>query len=389
MFIEIQESSFEGNYLLATFQMASGDFKSAREAIEKAESIDAGIGNMMIASGLLNHIEGNHNTAEVYLKKAMEVTPKIHHPMINILLTNLYLSQEKHKTANESLKLSDNFINGFRSKNLDLRSDEVVVKSFAHTNLAIFFYLNKWYDKAIKMSDAALVIHPYNPLTLYVKGKALIDKKDFSRAFAELKKSVEIQPDFTSPHYDLAKLYLLMGETDNAIGEYKKLAGLNPKNASIHLSIGHIYSQQGKLDEALIEYKHVVTLEPDSPVGYNELAYHYAENETNLDEGLKFALKAAKLAPKDAAILDTLGWVYFKKGNFNKAVESLETAIASRKNSPTIRFHLGMAHYKNRNTNSALNEFKNSLEISTRFKEASKAKDMIEMIESQLNQTEK
>ena len=388
-FIEIQESSFEGNYLLATFQMASGDIKSTKAALEKAESIDAGRGNMMIANAMLNHIEGNHNTAEVYLKKAMEVTPKIHHPMINILLTNLYLSQEKHKSANESLKLSDNFINGFRSKNLDLRSDEVIEKSFAYTNLAIFFYLNKWYDKAIKMSDAALVIHPDNPLTLYVKGKALIDKKDFSRAFVELKKTVEIQPGFISPHYDLAKLYLLMGETDNSIGEYKKLAGLNPENASVHLSIGHIYSRQGKMDEALIEYKHVVTLAPDSPIGYNELAYQYAESGTNLDEGLEYALKAAELAPKDAAILDTLGWVYFKKENFNKAVESLEMAIASRQNSPTIRFHLGMAHYKNRNINSALNEFKNSLKISTRFKEASKAKDMIEMIESQLNQKQK
>ena len=143
------------------------------------------------------------------------------------------------------------------------------------------------------------------------------------------------------------------------------------------------------MDEALIEYKQVVALAPDSPVGYNELAYHYAESGTNLDEGLEHALKAAELAPKDAAILDTLGWVYFKKDNFNKAVESLKSAVATRQNSPTIRFHLGMAHYKNRNLNSALNEFKNSLKISARFKEASKAKDMIEMIENQSNQTQK
>ena len=388
-FIEIQESSFEGNYLLGSFQMASGDIKSAKVTIEKAESIDAGRGNMMIASALLNHIEGNHNTAEVYLKKAMEVTPKIHHPMINIFLTNLYLSQEKYKSASQSLKLSDNFINGFRSNNLDLGPDDVIEKSFAHTNLAIFFYLNKWHDKTIKMCDAALALHQDNPLALYVKSKTLIDKKDFSRAFVQLKKIVGIQPDFISPHYDLARLYLLMGETDNSIEEYKRLADLDPVNASVHLSIGNIYSRQGKIDEALIEYKQVVALAPDSPVGYNELAYHYAESGTNLDEGLEHALKAAELAPKDAAILDTLGWVYFKKDNFNKAVESLKSAVATRQNSPTIRFHLGMAHYKNRNLNSALNEFKNSLKISARFKEASKAKDMIEMIENQSNQTQK
>jgi Flp pilus assembly protein TadD len=181
-----------------------------------------------------------------------------------------------------------------------------------------------------------------------------------------------------------------MGETDNSIEEYKRLADLDPKNALVHLSIGNIYSRQGKLDEALMnEYKQVVALAPESPVGYNELAYHYAESGTNLDEGLEYALKAAELAPKDAAILDTLGWIYFKKENFIKAVETLKSAVASRQNSPTIRFHLGMAYYRNSDLKKALNEFKNSLKISARFKEASKAKEMVDKIESQLNQTQK
>jgi tetratricopeptide (TPR) repeat protein len=386
-FIELEESSFEGNYLLGTFQIVSGDIKSAKSAIEKARSIDAERGNMLIASALINHIEGNYDNAEMYLKKAQKATPEIHHPMINIFLTNLYLSQEKYKYAEESLKTSDNFINGFRSKNLDLKSGGDNQNSFAHTNLAIFFYLNKWYDKTIKMCDAALALHPDNPVTLYVKGKTLIDKKDFSQAFIQLKKIVEIQPDFLSPHYDLAKLYLIMGKADNSIEEYKKLAVLDPENPSVHLSIGNIYSRQRKIDKAIEEYKQVIALAPDSPIGYNELAYHYAESGTNLDEGLEYALKAAALAPKDAAILDTLGWVYFKKDNFNKAAGSLKSAVATRPNSPTIRFHLGMAYYRNGDLKNALSEFKNSLKMSTRFREASKAKDMIGLIEGQLKQT--
>lgn len=388
-YLDIEESSFEGNYLLSTFQMASGDIKSSKSAIEKARSIDAKRGNMMIASALINHIEGDNNTAEVYLKKAQELTPEIHHPMINIFLTNLYLSQGKYKLAKESLAISDNFINGFRSKNLDLKPDDEGRESFAHTNLAIFFYLNKWYDKAIKMCDAALVLHPDNPITLYVKGRTLIDNKDFSQAFTQLKKIVDIQPDFLSPHNDLAKLYLIMGETEKSIEEYKKLSDLDPKNASVRLSIGNIYSRQGEIDQAINEYKQVIALAPDSPVGYNELAYNYAESKTNLDKGLEYALKAAKLAPKDASILDTLGWVYFKKDNFNKAIESLKSAVESRPNSPTIRFHLGMAYYKSGNLKNALNEYKNSLKISGRFKEAPKAKEMIKSIENQLDQTQK
>ncbi|GAX62791.1 hypothetical protein SCALIN_C43_0047 [Candidatus Scalindua japonica] len=387
-FIENQKTSFEGNYLLSTFYLASGDIKSAKSAIEKTEKIDATRGNMMIAMALINHIEGNYNQAEVYLKKAQKLTPEIHQPMINIFLTNLYLSLEKYKSAEKSLKISDNFINGFKSNNLDLKSDEEKAKSFAHTNLAIFFYLNKWYDKTIKMCDAALVIHPDNPVTLYVKGKTFIDKKDFSQAFIQFNKIVEVNPDFLSPHYDLARLYLIMGKTEKSIEEYNKLTKLDPKNASVYLSLGNIYSRQGKTDKALEKYRQFITLAPDSPIGHNELAYHYAESETNLDEGLEHALKAAKLSPKEPSILDTLGWVYFKKGDYNKAIENLKSASVLSPNRPTIRYHLGMAYYKNGDIKNALNEFNNSLKISGRFKETSKVKEMVTLIEGKLSRTE-
>lgn len=388
-FIDLQESSFEGYYLLGVFLMASGDSKSSKDALEKAGKIDAKQGNMMIANALINHIEGNYDNAGVYLEKAQGLTPETNNPTINIFLTNLYLTQGKNKLSKESLKASGGFINGFRPDNLDLKTDSEINHSFAHTNLAIFFYLNRWYDKAIKMCDAALTIHPDNPITLYVKGKSFIDKKDFNQALLQFKKIVEIQPDFLSPHYDLAKLYLIMDETDKALEEYNKIAELDPKDASVRLSIGNIYSRQGKNDEAIAEYKQVLTLAPDSPVGYNELAYSYAESETNLDKGLEYALKAAQLAPKDASILDTLGWVYFKRNDFIKAIENLKSAVELVPNSPTIRYHLGMAHYKNNDLNNALNEFKNSLTISERFNEAFQSQEMIKLIASQLNQTQK
>jgi Flp pilus assembly protein TadD len=117
------------------------------------------------------------------------------------------------------------------------------------------------------------------------------------------------------------------------------------------------------------------------------LAYIYAESEANLDQGLEYAIKAAGLAPRDASVLDTLGWVYFKRGNFEKAIENLKSSVELRPNSPTIRYHLGMAHYKNSDLNNALNEFRNSLAISERFNESSRSKEMIKLIESLLSQT--
>ncbi len=238
------------------------------------------------------------------------------------------------------------------------------------------------------MCDTALELDPGNPITLYVKGKSFVDKKVFNQALSQFKKIVEMQPDFLSPHYDLAKLYLIVDETDKALEEYKKLTELDPENASVRLSIGHIHTRQEKFDEAIAEYKQVITLAPDSPIGYNELAYHYAESETNLDKGLEYALKAAELAPQDASIIDTLGWIYFKRGTYDKAIRKLKSAVELRPNSSTIRFHLGMAYYKSSNLTNALTEFKNSLAISGRFIEAPKSKEMITSIEKELQQSQ-
>ncbi len=386
-FISLREYSFEGNYLLGIFQIAKGDIQSSKNALEKARKIDAKQGNIMIANALISHIEGNYNKTEIYLKDALDLTPKSNHPVINIFLTNLYLSQNKHKKSIESLNKSIGFITDFRPENLDLKTDGDKKKSFFHTSLAIFFHLNRWHDKAISECDAALNMYPKNPITLYIKGKSLIEKKDFSQASSQFQMIVESQPDFISPYYDLAKLYLITDEINKALEEYKKIAKLDPKDVSVHLSIGNIYAKQGKNDEAITEYKQVIALAPDSPAGYNELAYHYAENETNLDEGLTFALKASQLSPEDASILDTLGWVYFKKGAYVEALESLKSANELSPDSPTVRYHLGMAYYKNNDLENALNEFKNSLIISGRFNRASQSQEMIKLIKNRLNQT--
>jgi tetratricopeptide (TPR) repeat protein len=154
-FINLHESSFEGNYLLGIFLMAKGDIKSSKNALEKARKIDSKQGNIMIANALISHIEGNYNKTENYLKDAQDLTSKTNHPVINIFLTNLYLSQNKHKKSIESLNKSTGFVTDFRPENLVLKTDNDKKQSFSHTNLAIFFYLNRWYEKAINQCDAA------------------------------------------------------------------------------------------------------------------------------------------------------------------------------------------------------------------------------------------
>ncbi|MFN7095161.1 MAG: tetratricopeptide repeat protein, partial [Burkholderiales bacterium] len=58
---------------------------------------------------------------------------------------------------------------------------------------------------------------------------------------------------------------------------------------------------------------------PNEAMGYNDLAYVYAEQAHNYKLAKKYADKAFRLAPHDANVLDTLGWVYYKLGKYQQA----------------------------------------------------------------------
>jgi Flp pilus assembly protein TadD len=81
-------------------------------------------------------------------------------------------------------------------------------------------------------------------------------------------------------------------------------------------------------------------LKPEDPHAYNALGYTFADRNQRLPEARELIDKALRLAPEDAHIIDSLGWVYFRMGNFAKARELLERAFALRPEAE-IGAHLG------------------------------------------------
>jgi tetratricopeptide (TPR) repeat protein len=70
------------------------------------------------------------------------------------------------------------------------------------------------------------------------------------------------------------------------------------------------------------------------------LAYIYAEADENLEEALEMAQLAVQLSPR-AAVLDTLGWVYYHMGLFEQARDPLEQAVAKSPDDVLVLEHLG------------------------------------------------
>ena len=96
----------------------------------------------------------------------------------------------------------------------------------------------------------------------------------------------------------------------------------------------------GRMDILENYLRKLIALKPDSAQAYNALGYSYADRNLRLDEARQLIEKALALAPDDPFILDSMGWVRYRQGDFAGALVNLERAYVLRPD-PEIAAHLG------------------------------------------------
>ena len=104
--------------------------------------------------------------------------------------------------------------------------------------------------------------------------------------------------------------------------------------------------------------KEVLRLKPDSADALNYLGYSYAERGIHLQEALEMIQKAMSLKPNMGYITDSLGWVYYQLGEYEKAVTELEKANQLTPDDPTITEHLADGYFKLNRFEKALSSMK-------------------------------
>jgi tetratricopeptide (TPR) repeat protein len=109
--------------------------------------------------------------------------------------------------------------------------------------------------------------------------------------------------------------------------------------------------------------RQVLKIDPDNVDALNYIGYTYAEQGVRLDEALFLIQKALKLKPNSGYIIDSLGWVYFQKGQYEKAVATLLKAATLTGKDPTIQEHLGDAYHKLKEYKKALQYYKKALSL--------------------------
>jgi Flp pilus assembly protein TadD len=102
--------------------------------------------------------------------------------------------------------------------------------------------------------------------------------------------------------------------------------------------------------QAEADLKQALKLYPDQPHVLNYLGYSWIDQGINLDDGMRMIRRAVEQRPDDGYIVDSLGWAYYRLGNYDEAVKHLERAVELKPDDPTINDHLGDAYAKSGRT---------------------------------------
>ncbi len=137
-----------------------------------------------------------------------------------------------------------------------------------------------------------------------------------------------------------ARIYSESGDPQRAMEVLNRGILQYPDSVDIRYAIASAYEDQGHVDAALRELKEILKSRPDDPAALNAYGYTLADHNRELGHARALIEQAYASAPKNAAILDSLGWVLHRQGQDERALPYLSAAYADDRGAD-IAAHLG------------------------------------------------
>lgn len=165
------------------------------------------------------------------------------------------------------------------------------------------------------------------------------------RGLDQLAREVPDSPAPLAEKGDLLRVANRYGEAvrayDEAIARLGQ--GSDPTGWALYYARGMSYDRLHDWHRAEADLRHALRLSPNQPSVLNYLGYSLAEQNRNLPEARQMVLRALQVRPSEGAIVDSLGWIMLRQGQYGEAVTTLTRAVGMEPEDPVINGHLGDA----------------------------------------------
>jgi tetratricopeptide (TPR) repeat protein len=274
--------------------------KAGKKLSPLVDSPQSGAAEALYGIGATLTRRGGEDLALVYLQLALYLAPN--HPLALLSLADLYESVKKPAMA---IKIYERV-----PANSPLKRN-------AQIQLATNLDAADRSDEAIKILKTVTTEDPKDLEAIMALGNIERGRKKF----ADCAETYSLGIDALPPNNDKA----------NSVYYYYR---------------GICEERSKQWSKAEADMRKALELQPEQPHVLNYLGYSWIDQGINLDEGMKMIKRAVEQRPDDGYIVDSLGWAYYRIGNYEDAVKHLERAIDLKPEDPTINDHLGDAYWR-------------------------------------------
>ena len=281
-------------------QEAMREVEAGKKLPPIVNSPQAGAAEALYGIGSTLTRRGGEDLALVYLQLSLYLVPN--HPLALLSLADLYELVKKPAMA---IKVYERV------------PASSPLKRNAQIQLAIDLDAADRTDDAIKILKGVTTDDPKDIEAIMALGNIERGRKKFADCTTTYSQGIDILPK----------------ETD--------------KNTWVYYYYRGICEERDKQwNKAEADMRKALDLQPEQPHVLNYLGYSWIDQGINLDEGMKMIKRAVDQRPDDGYIVDSLGWAYYRIGNYEDAVKNLERAIDLKPEDPTINDHLGDAYWR-------------------------------------------
>ena len=216
---------------------------------------------------------------------------------------------------------------------------------------------------------------PGNVQTLNLLGELYLGQSDFKQADDTFSRIIAKTPGWWAPYRGLASSKLQAKDLPGAIAAYQAGIKAAPTELQLVNDLAILYETSGRSDDAIALYETTYRSNPQAPGIANNLALllvTYKQDRASLDRARDLA--AGFASSSDGNLLDTYGWVHFKRGEYAEALPVLGRAADRAPNSKEIHYHLGMAELHAGQTDRARTDLEAAVSGSAKFPGAEEAR---------------
>lgn len=355
---------------LADAAMEKGDMQSLQDAANQMIRMEPEGPEGYALRALVGINRKQFDAADRDVHRAIDVAP--HSAFGYVQLGNLKFAQNQYADAvaayEEALERNPGSVDALRG----LMNSYIAQKQPA---------------KAIAAAQAQIERAPDNSDFYDLLGSALFHlTKDLSAAEPALAKSVALDEN-TDAVIQLCQVQAAKGEIDEAIATAVQALKGNPRQDSVATVLGDLYVAKTDWKDAQAAYQSAVTINPQNAPADNDLARAMVHTGGNLDVAMTLAQTARRALPDSPSVVDTMGWIYFQRGEYAMAVDSLEQALNLEEerqmpDDPDIHYHLGMAYEKTNQPALAREHFEHVLKTDPTYDGADRIRAELERLRS-------